>query len=151
MKNRKSYVFSAIILIFFLTRCDLVDSNESSENELFEIRLSSFNLTENDSITVNLKNNSTELVLIYEKNINSRLKKKNNDGNWERLVRQVVAFSDWYTHLESSEIYTCYISRSYVSGYTENIEGTYRVIFDLVFNEEYNNKESVISDEFEIK
>ncbi len=144
MKNRKYYFFSTMFLFIFLNGCNLVDSNENN----IEIILSSFILTENDSITVKVKNNSSELVLIYENNRNSRLQKKENDENWVRLVSQVVAFTDSYRHLEPGQTYTCWITQDYISGYTESIKGTYRVIFELVFNEDYQNQKLVISDEF---
>lgn len=37
-----------------------------------------------------------------------------------------------------------------IYAYVEDIRGTYRVVFSLIINEDYQNRKSLISDEFNI-
>ena len=52
--------------------------------------------------------------------------------------------------LEPYKPYIFVITQDYVSDYTNDIRGRYRVIIDLIYNEDYNNPELLISDEFKI-
>lgn len=144
--------YTLLGLIFLIGGCNLANSNDDKG---IEINLSSSVLAEKDTILVELKNNSSEDILIYGDTMTSQIQKKNSNGDWIRLTRWVdgesQAFMNYYTNLDSKETYQYKITSELISNYTDEIEGEYRSIFELVFNQDYDNSEIIVSNNFVVK
>lgn len=150
MYNLKYILYTVVGFVFLISGCSLVNSNNDKG---IEITINSSVLAENDTILVELKNKSSEDILIYGDTINSQIQKKNSTGDWVRLRswregQTGGAFMNYYTNLDSKETYQYQITSELISNYTDEIEGEYRSIFELVYNQDYDNRKIVVSKNF---
>jgi len=143
-------MFFLIILVY---SCSLSNLDENDE---VEINLSTFNLEQNDTLIIELKNKSSKQILIYWNSLNSPIQKKDSLNNWKSISffkyeeDSLYTFVDYYSHLNPGEPYYYNITQEMIYAYVEDIRGTYRVVFSLIINEDYQNRKSLISDEFNI-
>lgn len=149
MYNLKYTLYTIVGFVFLVSGCNLANSND---DEAIEITISSSVLAENDTILVELKNNSSEDILIYGDTMTSQIQKKNSKRDWVRLTRWIEgesgAFMNYYTNLDSKETYQYQISPEVISNYTDELEGEYRGIFELVYNQDYDNQKIIVSEKF---
>jgi hypothetical protein len=161
-------VMSAIIL-FLVAGCGIFNPDDRVN---IKIELDSQILSDQGSITARILNPSSERILVYGETLHSNVQRLNDSGIWVRLVTQPVivgkpiAWMDWYEHLPPGEVHTKEVSyQSLVnlidstngSGDGESsrepftIQGEYRFIFELVFNEENDKKNKFYSKSFTVK
>jgi hypothetical protein len=156
-------------LSYLNASCGILSSDDSAK---IKIELDSQLLTAQDTLTAQIINHSSEDILIYGETLHSNVQRLNDSGNWYRLFSwtvkdgEPIPWSDWYTHLHSKDVYETSISYQLVESLIEktnnsvgagssrelfSVDGEYRLIFELVFNEDYENQQKIYSKSFTVK
>ena len=168
MKKPFLLTIMVTIITFTIAGCGLVNSDDKIK---VDIVLDSQTLTDQGSITASLINRSSEDILVYEQTLSSSVQRLNDSGIWFRLFSWPVIegepypFTDWYSYLNANDVYETKISYElieYLIDTTNNsmgagtsreiftVNGEYRLIFELVFDEDYENKQRFYSERFTV-
>jgi hypothetical protein len=168
---KKPIILAILVSMFsFLNAgCGIFSSDDSAK---IKIELDSQILTAQDTITALIINHSSEEILIYGETLHSNVQRQSDSGNWYRLFSwtvkegEPIPWSDWYTHLHSKDEYETIISYQLIESLIEitnnsvgagssrelfSVDGEYRLIFELVFNEDYENQQKIYSKSFTVK
>lgn len=167
-KSLSLSILLAIIAIA-VSSCELTNSKDI--DDVF-LELDAFVLTEEEPLNVTIFNLTAEEVLIYKESVNSSIQRMTESGNWMRLystkliLGEPMAVIDFFTPIFPNDAYKREIKLHHIEELIDitnnsagagesreifSLDGEYRFIFELVFNEEYENKQRFYSDSFVIE
>ncbi len=156
----------ATVALFLIAGCGIFNS---SETNTIKIELDSQELTDQKSVTARVINSTSDELLIYQETLLTNVERRNESGNWVRLLSQVVVqnesipWTNWYINLQPESVYEYEIRYDLIenlidirnnaigdSGDMIAVEGEYRLIYELIFDEDYENMRTFYSDSFTV-
>ncbi len=167
----KSLSFSILLAIIAIavSSCGLTNSRDI--DDVF-LELDAFVLTEEEPLNVTIFNLTAEEVFIYKESVNSSIQRMTESGNWMRLystkliLGEPMTVIEYFTPVFPNDAYKREIKLHHIEELIDitnnsagagesreifSIVGEYRFVFELVFNEEYENKQRFYSDSFVIE
>lgn len=167
MKRPVITAISTIVALLLIAGCGLVSS---SDENIIEIELESQSLTDQNPVVAKIINLSSGEVLVYGETLRTNVQRRDDSGSWVRLIAwpvvegEPIPFSDWFTVLSAGSEYEASFSYEQIENLIEirnsnagesvetiSVTGEYRLIFELVFEEDYENMEAFYSQSFMVE
>lgn len=167
----KPLSYSILLAVFAIavSSCGLTNSRDI--DDVF-IELNSLILTEEEPLSVTIFNLSAEEILIHKESVNSSIQRMTESGNWMRLfstkliLGEPMTVIDYFITVFPNDAYKREIKFHHIEELIDitnnsegagdsreifSVDGEYRFVFELVFNNEYENKHRFYSDSFVIE
>jgi len=169
MKKPIILALMVFMFSFLIAGCGIFNSDDRVS---IKIELDSQILTAQESLTAHIINLSSEEILVYGETVHSNVQRQNDSGRWVRLFSwpvtegEPITVSDWFYSLHPYDVHETTISYQLIENLIEttnksvsagssrenfSVNGKYRLIFELVFNEEYENQQKFYSKTFTVK
>jgi len=157
MKTQILNMATVLTFCMALVGCGLFDSEDKRN---VKIQLDGSILSPNNQIVAEMTNQSSETVLVFQNTNDSQIQRKNSNGVWVVLQTKPVIegepmnYMDWYANLESGKTLGLTITSDLIANLAEinsnPVSGEYRVIYAVVFNQEYENTRQIVSKSFRV-